>query len=132
MNENTGGAFYAPDTRNWWQRLLARLFPAKLVDLPDDAEGWAPGYTRTDVHVHMDLRDRLRTLVSGKLRVVVVSQTDVTVAKMRSGSTFWVEAPGSIHSRSHRPTMADGSSALPPPRTTAMWSAHTATRTSGC
>jgi len=24
--------------------------------------------------------------------VVVVSQTDVTVAKMRSGSTFWVEA----------------------------------------
>ena len=93
MNENTGGAFYAPDTRNWWQRLLARLFPAKLFYLPDDAEGWAPGYTRTDVHVHMDLRDRLRTLVSGKLRVVVVSQTDVTVAKMRSSSTFWVEAP---------------------------------------
>jgi len=31
--------------------------------------------------------------VSGKLRVVVVSQTDVTVAKMRSSSTFWVEAP---------------------------------------
>ena len=50
MNENQGGAFYAPDTRNWWQRLLARLFPAKLVDLPDDAEGFAPGYTRTDVH----------------------------------------------------------------------------------
>lgn len=93
MNETQGGAFYAPDTRNWWQRLLARLFPAKLVDLPDDAEGFAPGYTRTDVHMHLDLRDRLRTLVSGKLRVVVVSQTDVTVAKMRSGSTFWVEAP---------------------------------------
>ncbi len=92
MNDDTQG-FYAPDTRNWWQRLLTRLFPAKLVDLPDDAEGWAPGYTRTEVHMHLDLRDRLRTLVSGKLRVVVVSQTDVTVAKMRSGSTFWVEAP---------------------------------------
>ena len=64
MNENQGGAFYAPDTRNWWQRLLARLFPAKLVDLPDDAEGFAPGYTRTDVHMHLDLRDRLRTLVA--------------------------------------------------------------------
>lgn len=74
--------------------MLARLFPAKLVDLPDDTEGFAPGYTRTDVHMHLDLRDRLRTLVSGKLRVVVVvSQTNVTVAKMRSGSTFWVEAP---------------------------------------
>lgn len=93
MSENQGGAFYAPDTRNWWQRLLTRLFPAKLVDLPDDAEGFAPGYTRTDVHMHLDLRDRLRTLVSGKLRVVVVSQTDATVARMRSGSTFWVEAP---------------------------------------
>jgi len=92
MNDDTQ-SFYAPDTRNWWQRLLTRLFPAKLVDLPDDADGWAPGYTRTEVHIHLDLRDRLRTLVSGNLRVVVVSQTDVTVAKMRSGSTFWVEAP---------------------------------------
>lgn len=93
MSDMHSGGYYAPDTRNWWQRLLARLFPAKLVDLPDDAEGFAPGYTRTDVHMHLDLRDRLHTLVSGKLRVVVVSQTDVTVAKMRSGSTFWVEAP---------------------------------------
>ena len=93
MSENQNGAFYAPDTRNFWQRLLTRLFPAKLVDLPEDAEGFAPGYMRTDVHIGLDLRDRLRTLVSGKLRVVVVSQTDVTVATMRSGSTFWVEAP---------------------------------------
>lgn len=93
MSDMHSGGYYAPDTRNWWQRLLARLFPAKLVDLPEDADGFAPGYTRTDVHIHLDLRDRLRTLVSGKLRVVVVSQTDVTVAKMRSDSTFWVDAP---------------------------------------
>jgi len=93
MHENQGGAYYAPDTRKLWQRLLTRLFPAKLVDTPDDAEGFAPGHVRSDVHIHLDLRDRLRTLVSGKLRVVVVSQTDVTVARMRSGSTFWVEAP---------------------------------------
>lgn len=92
MNENTGG-FYAPDTRNWWQRLLTRLFPAKLVDMPDDDEGFALGWVRSDVHIRLDLRDRFRTLVSGKLRVVVVSQTDVNVQKMRSGSTFWVEAP---------------------------------------
>ena len=93
MSDMHSGGYYAPDTRNWWQRLLARLFPAKLVDLPEDADGFAPGYTRTDVHIHLDLRDRLRTLVSGKLRVVVVSQTDETVAKMRSDSTFWVDAP---------------------------------------
>lgn len=93
MNSDDTQGFYAPNTHNWWQRLLVRLFPAKMVDLPDDAEGWAPGYTRTDIHIHLGLRDRLRALIGGKLRVVVVSQTDVAVAKMRSGSTFWVEAP---------------------------------------
>ena len=55
---------------------------ARCPGVGDDTEGWREGCD-----------DRLRTLVSGKLRVVVVSQTDVTVAKMRSGSTFWVEAP---------------------------------------
>lgn len=93
MNENHSGGFYAPDTRNWWQRLLGRLFPAKMVEMPDDAEGFAPGYMRSDVHISVDLRDRLRLLVSGKARVAVVSQTDVFVAKVRSHSTFWVEAP---------------------------------------
>lgn len=93
MHENQGGAYSAPDTRNWWQRLLTWLFPARLVDTPDDAEGFAPGYLRSDVHIHLDLRDRLRTLVSGRVSVVVVSQTDVMVDKVRSHSTFWVEAP---------------------------------------
>lgn len=55
---------------------------ARCPGVGNDADGWRDG-----------CEDCLRTLVSGKLRVVVVSQTDVTVAKMRSGSTFWVEAP---------------------------------------
>lgn len=93
MNENNGGTFYAPDSRNWWQRLLSRLFPAKPIEAPEDAEGWAPGYMRSNVHIHLDALDRLRALVSGKLCVVVVSQTDVTIAKARSASTAWVEAP---------------------------------------
>lgn len=93
MSENTGGAFYAPDTRNWWQRMLSRLFPARLVDMPDDTEGFAPGWVRSDVHLYLDLRDRLRTLMSGTISVVVVAQTDVPLAKMRSVSTFWVEPP---------------------------------------
>lgn len=87
------GAYYAPDTRNWRQRLLSRLFPAKLVALPDDADGFAPGYMRTDVHIHLDLLDRLRTLLSGQLQVVVVSQTSVNVEKVRSISTVWVKVP---------------------------------------
>lgn len=93
MNDDNGGNFYAPDTRNWWQRLLSRLFPQKLVNTPDDESGFAPGYIRSNVYIFLDIRDRLRTLVSGKLCVVVVTQTDVTVDKMRSRSTFWVEEP---------------------------------------
>lgn len=60
MNTNTGG--YAPDPRRWWERVLSRLFPAQHIEPPEDIEGFAPGYTRTEIHVHMDWLDRLRAL----------------------------------------------------------------------
>ena len=57
MNEMHSGG-YAPDTRNWRQRCIGATVPQPvLVDLPEDAEGFAPGYTRTDVHMHLDLRE---------------------------------------------------------------------------
>lgn len=91
MNTNTGG--YAPDPRRWWERVLSRLFPAQHIEPPEDIEGFAPGYTRTEIHVHMDWLDRLRALVSGRVTVTVITQTDVHVSKMRIGSTFWVNPP---------------------------------------
>lgn len=93
MTTNTGGNFYAPDPRRWWERMLSRLFPAQHVEPPEDIEGFFPGYTRTEIRVVMDWRDRLRALVSGKLTVIVLTQTDVAISKMRSGSTFWVNPP---------------------------------------
>lgn len=93
MNENTGGDFYAPDTRNWWQRLLSRMFPARSVPIPEDLEGWAPSYMQTHVVATLDWRDRLRVLVSGKVHIQTNTKTDVPVGKMHSDSAVWVEAP---------------------------------------
>ena len=93
MNENTGGAFYAPDTRNWWQRLLARLFPSQPRPHLEDVEGMAPGYLRTEVVAHLDWVDRLRVLVSGKVHISTSMRTDVNVIKVHGESAVWVEAP---------------------------------------
>jgi hypothetical protein len=93
MNENTGGAFYAPDSRNWWQRLLGRMFPAKLAPRLEDKEGWAPGYMITEVVARLDWRDRLRVLVSGKVHVSTSTRTDVNVSKVHSETAVWIDAP---------------------------------------
>lgn len=93
MNENTGGAFYAPDTRTLWQRLLSRLFPSRPRPHLEDEVGMAPGYIRTEIVVHLDWLDRLRVLVGGKVHVSTSMRTDVNVIKVYSESAVWVEAP---------------------------------------
>ncbi len=93
MNENQGGAFYAPDTRNWWQRALSRLFPAQPRPQLEDVDGMAPGYLSTEVTAYLDWADRLRVLVSGKVHVSTSTRTDVNVTKVHSESAVWVEAP---------------------------------------
>jgi hypothetical protein len=93
MNQNQGGAFYAPDTRNWWQRLLSRMFPARSVPIPEDLDGWAPSYMQTHVVATLDWRDRLRVLVSGKVHIQTNTKTDVPVGRMHSDSAVWAEAP---------------------------------------
>jgi len=93
MNETHGGAFCSPDTRNWFQRLLARAFPAKMAPMLEDKEGWAPGYMITVVEANLDWRDRLRVLASGKVRVSTSTRTDVNVGRVHSESAVWVDAP---------------------------------------
>lgn len=93
MNEKLGGNFYAPDGRTRWQRLLSRMFPTKAAPYMEDVDGFAPGCMRTVVVAHLDWRDRIRTLISGKVVVVTNSRTDVTVNKAQSESVVWVEAP---------------------------------------
>jgi predicted anti-sigma-YlaC factor YlaD len=92
-SETHSGAYYAQDTRNWRQRMMSRLFPARHLEPPDDAEGFAAGSMRTEVYIRMDIWDRLRALVSGRLRVTVLSQTDVAIGKVRSSTMFWIAPP---------------------------------------
>lgn len=92
--ESGGSNFYAPDSRPWWRRALSKLFPARAVpEFPDDLGGAAPGHLCTEVDVRLDWLDRLRVLVSGRLRVVTHTQTDVLVFQSRAASAVWVDPP---------------------------------------
>lgn len=91
--EPTSGAYFAPDARPLWKRLLSRLFPMRQPEIPEDLDGWAPSYMQTHVVWHADWSDRLRVLVSGKLHVQTNTKTDVNVARMQSWSTVYVEPP---------------------------------------
>ncbi|KXV20627.1 hypothetical protein [Gluconobacter japonicus] len=57
------------------------------------AEGMAPGFFVTNVRVVFDWKDRLRTLVSGKIHVEVVSQTNLTVARAATRAATKVMRP---------------------------------------
>ena len=56
MNDDTVNAFYAPDTRSLWRRLLDRMFPSKLAPRLEDKEGWAPGYMITEIIATLNWR----------------------------------------------------------------------------
>lgn len=82
------------DTRSLIDRLWSRLgFGHAHVERPADVEGFCGGYCMADVFSHLDWRDRLRVLVSGKVMVQTAMQTDVGVRKMRSVSTLKVLPP---------------------------------------
>lgn len=87
---------YAIDNRSWWARLMARLFPSKPVHRPDPSPEWSPGYMLTEVGVHLDLIDRLRTLVSGNLMMVAVTQTNEAKERSLAVSTSWAAPPGDM------------------------------------
>jgi hypothetical protein len=86
-------AFLSPLPRSWWQRIVSRLFPSKPTPYLEDREGWAPGYICTYVDVRFDWVDRLRVLVSGKVRIVTSTRSNVNVTAIYSESAVWVEAP---------------------------------------
>jgi hypothetical protein len=92
MNEN---AFYKVDTPTLWERLMRRLFPAKAVQPFDPMPGFAAGDMISNVRVRLDMRDRLRVLISGRIAVDIRHATDVEVGRIVSRSEFYVLAPGS-------------------------------------
>lgn len=89
----TDYAFIAADQRTRFQRLVERMFPGRWNSPPEDLEGFAPSYMVTEVIAVLDWKDRLRVLVSGKMKVSTQIKTDVIVHKMISQSAVYVLSP---------------------------------------
>lgn len=86
--------YAVPDERTRLQRLLARLFPTAVpAPFEPDHVAWAPHWMRTDVVVTLDWRDRLRVLFGGPLHITSHHQTDVTVDRVLTHSSFHVAPP---------------------------------------
>lgn len=88
---------YALMVRPWHARLWSRLgFGRPHVDRGEgeDWQGFYPGYMMTAVVAHLDWRDRLRVLVSGRVGVETLTRTDVLVQKCRSVSKTAILPPG--------------------------------------
>lgn len=82
---------YRPTRR---ERLWSWLgFGVAHLSPPEDSERWANSYITNVVTTHLDWRDRLRVLVSGKVRVKSFIKTDVYVERSEAESVFGVLPP---------------------------------------
>lgn len=72
----------------WRTRLRWKLFPAALR--PFDVHEKRT-YLTTELHTTIGWLDRLRCLVSGRMRVTVITYTDVEVKQADSRSVVWFE-----------------------------------------
>lgn len=83
---------YAADNRSRLERFLWRLYPQKAVEWPkqwrDDMDGLYIGTV-----VQLSFADRLRVLVSGRLRVTTTTVTEGKLGKHHTFSTASPEPP---------------------------------------
>lgn len=91
MNSSVDSCGLPPTT--FRKRIANRLFPQRWEPAPEDLEGFAPSYLVTGVEAVFDWKDRLRLLVSGRLRVEIRTKTDVIVRKTESTSVVCVLPP---------------------------------------
>jgi hypothetical protein len=81
-----------------WRRLgFGRRWNEALFDWrsadPQPGDWFAPGVLTTRTVVHIDWRDRLRILVSGRCEVTTYTRTDVGVDRVEARSQFSVLPP---------------------------------------
>lgn len=85
MNEE---ACYSVDTVSWRHRIRERLFPSAPRPRKEDDKRT---FVTTMIHVSVDWTDRLRLLWLGRMKIQVVTYTDVEVKDAESVSVFSVE-----------------------------------------
>ena len=93
MGEEQNGYFeYRPTLgRRFWQIFFP---PAAPLDVPEEMPGYVPGSMSINCGVRLDWRDRLRLLISGKIRIEIRVKTNVEVSNLKSFMRFWAAPPG--------------------------------------
>jgi hypothetical protein len=91
-------AFYAAPTLS--DRLWRAMgFVYHLGEEPEGADA-LPGWMKTDMHIHFGWADRLRLLLSGKLFIASIVQTDTPSAMVCKSRMDWrIKTPGERHAR---------------------------------
>ena len=61
---------------------------------PPEVKGYADGFLTSTTDLHFGMVNRLRFLISGRIRVIVHTKTDVQVKEAQSVSTGFICPPG--------------------------------------
>jgi hypothetical protein len=86
-------AGYKVEKPTIWQRLGFGNCDAPYFDDDQFGEGWAPGQISTSVYAVLDWRDRLRVLISGRIKTATAIKTDHVVVQSYSACNFSVLPP---------------------------------------
>jgi hypothetical protein len=82
------GSYAMMISNSWRQRLLERLFPTPpRPEIENDPRT----FITTTIYTRVDWKDRVRTLLTGRIRIHVRTYTDVLVHEAESVSVFSVE-----------------------------------------
>ncbi|MDE2469422.1 MAG: hypothetical protein KGL35_11915 [Bradyrhizobium sp.] len=79
-----------------WQRLGFGTCRAPRPDVEDEASEWAPAWHIVAVRIHLDWKDRIRTLISGNLMVESCLQTDVPIGRSKAATEIGILPPGAL------------------------------------
>ena len=79
--------------RTFWESLLWKLFPMTFLPTPDEDPDYPGGYMSTDMVWTLSWLNRIRILVSGKIKIKLYTKTDVIVNKAHSTSVSYVLPP---------------------------------------
>lgn len=80
---------------NLWQRLgFGHCSAPYLGEERFETPQWAPGQISTSAYAVLDWRDRLRVLISGRIKTATAIKTDVVVVQTYSECAFSVLPPG--------------------------------------
>lgn len=94
LGQQSMGYYAAPDPVSRWRRALRRLFPSQRTEPPTDRP-----YCRTYVDTHFDWKDRLRILVSGRVRTELVVEADTEIPVLHSTAVVYVMPPFTAYQR---------------------------------